>query len=132
MFKLFTLQEANRLIPVVDRTLRELQSAISDLADVKRALERAKPLSVEGKNLGEELTFLLRSIHEHKAELDRLGVHVKDIQSGQVDFPAQLGAEVVCLAWAQGQEAITHYHRLNETAPRPLAMATPHEVRASL
>lgn len=132
MFKLFTLQEANRLIPVVDRTLRELQSAISDLAHVKGALERAKPLSVEGKNLGEELAFLLRSIHEYKAELDRLGVHVKDIRTGQVDFPAQLGAEIVCLAWTQGQETITHYHRLNETVPRPLVTATPHELRASL
>ncbi|MEJ2359773.1 MAG: DUF2203 family protein [Deinococcales bacterium] len=68
-----------------------------------------------------EMAFLLDVIHTSKAELDRLGVQVRDVQEGLVDFPSQLGAEVVCLTWERGQDAITHYHPLSgDTDTRPL------------
>lgn len=114
MYKLFSVQEATELIPLVDRTLSEMQDALHDTVDIQDQLEHVKPFSIEGRNLAEELTFLLRTIHENKATLDRLGVHLKDVETGLVDFPSQLGSEVVYLSWKQGQNSITHYHRLNE------------------
>jgi hypothetical protein len=115
MYKLFSVQEATELIPLVDRTLREMQTALHDTVDVQDRLEDARPFSIQARNLAEELTFLLGTIHENKATLDRLGVHLKDVETGLVDFPSQLGSEVVYLSWKQGQHGITHYHRLNET-----------------
>ncbi len=115
MYKLFTVQEATELIPFVDHSLREMQDAMRGALEVHESLQKVKPNSIEERNLSEESRFLLRSIQENKAELDRLGVHIKDLECGLVDFPSQLGAEVVYLCWEQGQEAITHYHRLNES-----------------
>lgn len=126
MYKLFTHAEATRLLPIVDEHLAEMQRAVHETLELRAELGTRNPLSVEGQNLTREIAFVLSEIHRHKAELDRLGVHVKDLESGAVDFPSRLGAEVVCLAWERGQNAITHYHRLdNEDDIRPLPDPNP-------
>lgn len=126
MYKLFTHEEATRLLPVVDEHLAEMQRAVQETLALREQLSQRAGLSIEGQNLAREIAFVLSEIHRHKAELDRLGVHVKDVETGVVDFPSQLGAEVVCLSWERGQDAITHYHRLgNEDEIRPLPEHTP-------
>jgi hypothetical protein len=120
MYKLFTVDEAKSLLPVVDSHLRELQAAVGDLVASQEALARAKPLSLEARNLQEEIAFLLGGIQRSKAELDRLGVFLKDLEAGVVDFPSQVGAEVVYLSWRQGQPTITHYHRVTGGQPQAL------------
>jgi len=121
MYRLFTLTEATRLLPVVDEHLGELQGAAADLARLREHGSDLPDASVESANLAREMAFLLDVIHTSKAELDRLGVQVRDVQVGLVDFPSRLGAEVVCLTWERGQNAITHYHPLSgDTDTRPL------------
>lgn len=124
MYKLFTHEEATRLLPLVDEHLAEMQRAVQETVELREDLSDVAPLSVRGQNLAREIAFLLTDIHQHKAELDRLGVHLKDVEAGVVDFPSRLGAEVVCLSWERGQDAITHYHRLDSEAEiRPLPAA---------
>lgn len=121
MYKLFTLEEATNLIPVVDRHLADLQAAVHDMLELRQQLQSAPPASVTAHNAVQEINFLLASIHGTKADLDRLGVHLNDVEQGVVEFPARLGAEVICFTWERGQDAITHYHHLSgDTSPRPL------------
>ena len=121
MYKLFTHAEATRLLPTVDEHLAEMQRAAQETLALREQLAQRNALTVEGQNLAREMAFVFTEIHRHKAELDRLGVHVKDLETGVVDFPSRLGAEVVCLSWERGQDSITHYHRLdNEDDIRPL------------
>jgi hypothetical protein len=121
MYRLFTLTEATRLLPVVDEHLGALQGAAVDLASLRELGSHVEAATVEAVNLSRETAFLLEVIHTRKAELDRLGVQIRDVQEGLVDFPSQLGAEVVCLTWEKGQDAITHYHPLSGDADaRPL------------
>jgi hypothetical protein len=121
MYRLFTLTEATRLLPVVDEHLGVLQGAAADVTRLRERLSDLSATSIEANNLGKEVAFLLGVIHGSKAELDRLGVQIRDVEEGLVDFPSQLGAEVVCLTWEKGQDAITHYHALSgDTAARPL------------
>lgn len=121
MYRLFTLHEATRLLPVVDEHLGALQSAAADLARLRERLTGLPEGSLEARNIATEVAFLLGVVHTSKAELDRLGVRIRDVEGGLVDFPSQLGAEIVCLTWAKGQDAITHYRRLNgDEASRPL------------
>jgi hypothetical protein len=120
MYKLFTLAEANRLIPVVEQNLAGLQDAIRELLDLRERLKGANPLAVETQNLLQESAFLAEQINTSKAELDQLGVQVKDVEVGKVDFPGQLGAEIVWLTWEKGQDAITHYQRVGEETALPL------------
>lgn len=121
MYKLFTHEEATRLLPVVDEHLGAMQRAVQETLSLRQDLAERNAYTIEGQNLAREIAFVLSEIHRHKADLDRLGVHVKDVESGIVDFPSKLGAEVVCLSWERGQDAITHYHRLDgEAEIRPL------------
>ena len=120
MYRLFTLEEATDMIPTVDRLLGEMQTAARVIAILKERLTRLNPVSVEARNCAQEVAFLLQELHTVKADLDRLGVHLKDVETGVVDFPSQLGAEVVCLSWEKGQDAITHYHRFGDDAAKLL------------
>ena len=120
MFKLFSLQEANEMIPQVDSLVTDMQAAIQDTARLRDEISQLNGSSVEARNKAQEIGFLLRSVHETKAEIDRMGVFLTDIEEGVIDFPSQVGAEVVCLSWEKGQDAITHYHRLSEDDRVPL------------
>lgn len=125
MFKLFSLQEANKLIPTVETLLSDMQNAINDALSLRQELTEVKSNSLEARNLVQEMQFLGRVVNENKAELDKLGVFIQDIDTGKIDFPSQLGAEVVYLTWEKGNDAITHYHRLNEGTVLPLPRKPP-------
>lgn len=120
MYKLFTVEEAKELIPVVDRHLRTMQEAIEDVTRAQGALKAAKPFSIEARNLQTDIAFSLSSLQDSKAELDRLGVFLKDMDAGVIDFPSRVGAEVVYLSWRQGEPTITHYHRVVSDQALPL------------
>ena len=126
MYRLFTLEEATTLLPVVDTNLGEMQEAIQDMLNLRQTLGNVDPSSLEARNLAQEIGFLVSVIRERKADLDRLGVHLKDIESGLVDFPSQLGAEMILLTWERGQDAITHFKRLTgDSTPQPLPHPEP-------
>jgi hypothetical protein len=120
MFKLFSLQEANKLIPMVDTFLSDMQNAIADALRLRQEFTELKPNSLEARNLIQEMQFLGRVVNENKAQLDKLGVFIQDMDTGKIDFPSQVGAEVVYLTWQKGDNAITHYHRLSEGTALPL------------
>lgn len=124
LYRLFTLDEATDMIPTVEELLDEMQEAARDLSETRERLSREKAHSVAARNAGQEVSFLLSQLHAGKAELDRMGVQLKDFDSGTVEFPSQIGAEVVCLSWEKGQPGITHYHRLGESTPKPLPAGT--------
>ncbi len=131
MYRLFTLTEATRLLPVVDEHLGALQAAAADVASLRERLGEVPAHSFEATNIAAEIAFLLKAIHSSKAELDRLGVQIRDVKEGQVEFPSQLGAEVVCLTWEKGQGSITHYRPLSgDTEVRPLPAAAPEPATA--
>ncbi len=123
MFKLFSLEEANRLIPTVDTIIGEMQADIRDTLRLRQELSQLPPHRIAAYNKMHELQFLLKTIHDSKLQLDRLGVFIQDVDTGLIDFPSQLGAEVVYLSWEKGQERIQHYHRLNEGTRLPIFSA---------
>jgi hypothetical protein len=47
-------------------------------------------------------------------ELQQLGVLVKDLDSGLVDFPALHGGEEVLLCWQVGEDEVAHWHGLED------------------
>ena len=48
------------------------------------------------------------------AELERLGVLVKDLDRGLVDFPALRGGEEVLLCWQVGEDEVAFWHGVDE------------------
>jgi len=116
MYKLFTQAQATDLIRVVDPMLRDLQGALKDVVRIRDERAALRSESLRAQQLATELTFVVESAQLTKRELDRLGVVLKDVEQGVVDFPSTLGAEMVYLSWEQGEDAVTHYHALNQEA----------------
>ena len=48
------------------------------------------------------------------AEIDSIGVQVKDIDIGLLDFPCEVDGRVVLLCWKMGEASITHWHGTDE------------------
>jgi hypothetical protein len=48
------------------------------------------------------------------AEIDSIGVQVKDIEIGLLDFPCEVEGQIVLLCWKLGEKSITHWHGTNE------------------
>jgi len=129
VFKLFTVTEATRLLPEIERHVAIMQRASLEAADLKERIAafaqrppaERRSVEVETRNLMRELEFVVHEAQEAKAELDRLGVELTDLKHGAVAFPASVGGEVVALTWSRGQDAITHYRRLaGDAAPQLL------------
>jgi len=48
------------------------------------------------------------------AELEEMGAVLKDPRSGLVDFCGRVDGKLVWLCWRFGEDAVTHYHDLDE------------------
>jgi hypothetical protein len=48
------------------------------------------------------------------AEIDSIGVQVKDLDIGLLDFPCEVEGEIILLCWKLGEKSITHWHGTHE------------------
>lgn len=52
---------------------------------------------------------------ESIGEIDEIGVHVKDLDTGLLEFPFQLEDQIVLLCWIQGETAIQAWRTLDQS-----------------
>ncbi len=114
MFKLYSLEEANKMIPAVAEKVSAMQELAGELHRLQNIMELEHPSGIDALNLMQEIRFLAVSVQESAAALNAMGAYVKNLEEGIVDFPSQLGAEVVRLVWQQGQDSIQYYCRIND------------------
>lgn len=104
--KLFTLEEANALLPAVREILRRIQSSRRRLSvyrhQAKLAAEGAEQ-GGGGMEGGWLYAKILTKLTDEIAELDTIGVQLKDFDRGLVDFPSLREGRVVLLCWQLGE-----------------------------
>jgi hypothetical protein len=104
--KLFTVEEANALLPSVRLILRKIQRSRRRLSayrdEAKLAAEGAEQ-GGGGMEGGELYAQILTNFTEELAELDAIGVQLKDFDRGLVDFPSLREGRVVLLCWQLGE-----------------------------
>ncbi len=129
----FTPEEANAALthvrPLVERMVAHRRAHVE-------ALKRQEEL--EGRIRGNgggippaQLADTAAQVERHARELARavddiveLGVEVKDLDEGLVDFPALHGGETVLLCWRLGEDEIRYWHSLQDgfAGRRPLPL----------
>jgi hypothetical protein len=104
--KIFTVQEANALLPDVreivgkiSRTHRKLSRYREDAGKAAEGAERGGGGFADGVAYASVLIELTDQI----AKLDLLGVQLKDFERGLVDFPSLRDGRVVLLCWQLGE-----------------------------
>jgi hypothetical protein len=131
----FRVEEANRLLPTVAAAMARLRALDAEArrrheeaqallsigrrpdgepimaADVRQAQETYETLMVQGQ-------AILKSLQD-------LGVEVRSIEYGLVDFPSVLDGQPVWLCWRLGEAKVAYYHGLHEgfAKRRPLGHA---------
>jgi hypothetical protein len=53
-------------------------------------------------------------IKDTLAEIDSIGVQVKDLDIGLLDFPCEVEGQIILLCWKSGEKSITHWHGVQE------------------
>ena len=104
--KIFTVQEANALLPSVREVVGKIQRVHRNLAKYRKEAEKA----VEGAERGGggipdgvRYAQLLTKLTMLTAGLEGLGVQIKDFERGLVDFPSLRDGRVVLLCWQMGE-----------------------------
>lgn len=113
--KLFSIHEANELIPEVASKLQKIQRLYSRIDGLREAARSA----AEASNLGGGMiggTGYVRALYEIgklTTELHSDGIQLKDYSRGLVDFPCMREGRVVLLCWQLGEpEQIEWWHEL--------------------
>jgi hypothetical protein len=119
----FTPSEANELLAEV-RPLAE--SLVEHRQGMRLAAERRARLTAriagnggdldpqEPGELDEQFQRESHAVTQAAERLERLGVLVKDLDTGLVDFPALHKGEEVLLCWQLGEDEVAHWHGVDE------------------
>lgn len=122
--KTFTLDEAQSLLPVVESLLKRAiegksaaQQVEERIAELSRRIYLTGGMRVDVAAVAKdraEMEGHLQRVSESIAEIDSIGVQVKDMDTGLLDFPCKVDDEVVLLCWRMGESAIEHWHTMDD------------------
>lgn len=115
--KLFTVEEANELIPAVRPKLKAIQSHYEKLAGYREAAKAAAKAAAEfgggGMEGGSIYVESLYEIGKITTEIYESGVQLKDYTRGLIDFPSMREGRVILLCWQLGEgDEIEWWHEL--------------------
>ncbi len=124
MDRTFTLDEAQQLLPALESLLRR---AIAEKQQIEAIAAEFQQLAghvfasggceldiVALSRRKAERDQAVQHLKDAVAEISALGVQVKDLDLGLLDFPCVVDGETILLCWKLGEERIAHWHGLEE------------------
>jgi hypothetical protein len=118
--KTFTLDEAQSMLPLVEsllnRAIESKQAAEAvdaELSALARRIHMSGGMIVDVAKVAarrSELEKHIQRARETVQEIDEIGVQIKDLDTGLLDFPCRVDDEIVLLCWKSGETAIEHWH----------------------
>jgi len=120
----FTLDEAQSLLPVLESLLRTAMTGKKLMEEVDLELQTVNHRIFLNGGTHVDVVALARRraervkaeqrVHDALAEINSIGVQVKDISIGLLDFPCEVEGRTVLLCWKLGEQGITHWHGTDE------------------
>ncbi|MFN8549280.1 MAG: DUF2203 domain-containing protein [Candidatus Eisenbacteria bacterium] len=120
--RVFTIEEANRLVPMVEEKLRWFQTAVQrivqtqDSISVLLVLGAETPDAPDHRELVDKRTLLEELVEQYSRELEefnRLGCLIKDLEQGLVDFYGHKDGRLIFLCWRMGEQGIQYWHEIH-------------------
>jgi hypothetical protein len=122
--RLFTLEEANAMLPEIRRALAELRMLEAEVSEADELLADAEAyFGLDGHTAANPEREGYLRLRQRRDEAHRQlgkawrrfagkGVEVKDLRRGLIDFPHWRGAELVYLCCEDGEDRIAFWHTL--------------------
>jgi hypothetical protein len=117
--KVFTVEEANALIPRMEILVRGLQVEAEALRARIRELASRYDSSIAAMPLSDlierypQLKENAARMAEMAGQVEGLGCFLKDIDQGLIDFPYEIEDDVVFLCWQSGERQIIAWHAVD-------------------
>ena len=122
--KTFTLQEARALLPVLRSLLQraidgkqKAEGAEQYLVALSQRIQLSGGMQVDVRAAAQQRALQQHGIaqaNDAVQEIDAIDVQVKDLDTGLLDFPFQLGSDVVLLCWKLGEDDIDFWHSTDD------------------
>jgi hypothetical protein len=118
--RLFTIDEANGLLPTLRPLVEQILENIRRLKGASETVIRREGLDPEAPNLMNrlrddgEVAKLIGQVKGWVDEINSYGCICKGVEQGLIDFPCLLGAEVVFLCWQIGESSVSFWHRIED------------------
>jgi hypothetical protein len=116
----FTLSEAQTLLPVLESLLRRAIAANAKAVTLEDEMQQLNQriflsggMNVDVPHVARrrgERHIAIREAKDTLNEIDSIGVQVKDLDTGLLDFPCMMDGEVVLLCWRLGEKSIDYWH----------------------
>lgn len=116
---LFTVEQANRTLPLVRRIVEDIVSQhrawrekILELDLLASTMKADEPRD-RAEQLEREAQALAREIDGFQHELEELGIELKDRRLGLVDFASEINGRRVLLCWRLGEPEVQFWHEVD-------------------
>jgi hypothetical protein len=136
--RFFTLEEANATLPLVRAITSDLVSLSREVLERKQRLELltterdatwgdsgSDPYWDELRQVAEDLDKETLRLREYVAELEQLGLEVRDPVQGLVEFPAWVGRDRAFFCWSLGEAEVLHWRSAGDRKSRRRSITTP-------
>ena len=119
---LYSIETANHLLPWLEQQFKNLRMVNGDLANHKKTLaDLLRNRGNNGHSSSEEVILgtrkvvdrLTANMQEVLKGIDDLGILVRNIEMGLVDFPAERDGRLIYLCWISGESTVAFWHETN-------------------
>ncbi len=117
MFTLYTPQTANKALPEVKRMFANIVAQKNRVVALNEELQ----ITIESGGQFErffkkkqELNTAVSNLYKAIEQLEGMGVMIKDVDQGLLDFPSKRFDEEVWLCWKAGEDEIKFWHAKDE------------------
>ena len=108
--KRFSLDEANKSLPLVRRITADIVRTHADAVRIQSDLERTD--AKKRADLQSKLEQAMHLLEDYVDELSEVGCELKDYQTGLIDFTGRHRGHDVCLCWKLGEDKIGFWHEM--------------------
>jgi hypothetical protein len=119
MARYFGIDEANALVADVRPLLEQLRADRDRVAELQSVLQREMENNGSAEHAEElaeresDLREVVRRMQEVVLEIDAMGITLRDIATGLIDFPALANGRPIWLCWRLGEDDIAWWHEAN-------------------
>lgn len=116
VMKQFSVEEANRTLPLVRRIVEDIVATYQRWQERVREFEsiaasaRADRPGDAAERIQFEVQQLAAEIAGYVEELTELGIEFKGFETGLVDFPGEIEGRPVYLCWQLGESSVQFWH----------------------
>ena len=117
MFQYFTPQQANKALPAVRQKFNYLKTLKDEIVEMQENLQRLVDTDSSQEvymTKKQELNAAISRLYKAIEDLEAMGVIIKSVDDGLLDFPSMRFNEEVWLCWKDGESEVKFWHGKNE------------------